>query len=388
MNNGTLGRKIFLSALCATWMLITIGNVGAEVNVFQNEKMKVDLYGQVNRAVLYANDGDSDEFYNVDNDHSSTRFGIKATAQPTDKLTAGAVMEFEYQSNPSNLVWQEDANAKNETNANKLDKRILEVFLNSAFGKLSIGQGSTASDSSSEVDLSGTNVVGYSDVTAFAGGMRFFNNATNRLDVNPLDSTKDTSINSVFSNLDGLSRQNRLRYDTPKFAGFMLSASTYSENDDDAKDVALCYSADVSGGKAAAAVSYVNFNSASSKKNQYSGSASFLMNNGLNLTVAAGNQERRVVNVADATFYYGKIGYIANIFSIGATHFGIDYGTFHNTKKNDDRSDSAGFQCVQNLKDWSTELYMGYRFYDLNRAGAQYDYADIHTVMAGMRLKF
>lgn len=41
-----------------------------------NDKVSVTLYGQLNRAVLYTNDGEGDSWYFVDNDNSSTRIGM------------------------------------------------------------------------------------------------------------------------------------------------------------------------------------------------------------------------------------------------------------------------------------------------------------------------
>jgi cell division septum initiation protein DivIVA len=52
-----------------------------------NDKVKVGLYGQVNRGVLIANDGNDTYFFNVDNDNSSTRFGINGKARANDDVT-------------------------------------------------------------------------------------------------------------------------------------------------------------------------------------------------------------------------------------------------------------------------------------------------------------
>ncbi len=48
---------------------------------------------------------------------------------------------------------------------------IIDMFLkDKRYGKLFIGQGHTASDGSSEVDLSGTSIIGYSALSDMAGG--------------------------------------------------------------------------------------------------------------------------------------------------------------------------------------------------------------------------
>ena len=46
-----------------------------------NKKVSVTLYGQVNRAVLFWDDGAEKNTYVVDNNYESSRFGFKGTAK-------------------------------------------------------------------------------------------------------------------------------------------------------------------------------------------------------------------------------------------------------------------------------------------------------------------
>jgi hypothetical protein len=90
----------------------------------------------------------------------------------------------------------------------------------------------------------------------------------------------------VFNDFDGLSRRNRVRYDSPAFWGFQLSGSLLS----DGGDVALRYAAKWGEDwKFAAAAAYADPQATSDTvDNQYNGSASILHSSGLNLTVAGG----------------------------------------------------------------------------------------------------
>jgi hypothetical protein len=112
-------------------------------------------------------------------------------------------------------------------------------------GKLSIGQGDTASNGTAEVDLSGTDLIGYSSVSDMAGGILFYNNTTQSLST--------TKVGSAFSNMDGMSRDDRVRYDTPDFSGFYASSSFIA---DDAIDLAIRYSGKFPGFKLAGALAY------------------------------------------------------------------------------------------------------------------------------------
>jgi hypothetical protein len=112
---------------------------------------------------------------------------------------------------------------------------------------------------------------------------------------------------------------------------------------------------------------------------------------GFSVTVAAGQKEYSNVAATDAdseSYYYGKLGYIADFWSVGTTAFAIDYGKYDEFDHiKDGKASTYAFYIVQNLKDWGTELYTGYRIHTLDDlAGTQFD--DIGAFFLGMRLKF
>ncbi|MDH3997651.1 MAG: porin [Desulfuromonadales bacterium] len=106
-----------------------------------NDKTKLKLYGQLNRGVLVVDDGDSANTYQVDNDHSSTRIGLKASVAATEGWSLGSRFEVEFESNSSSAVSQEE---KNGVGGNNFHERWAEIFVNAPVGKLSLGQGDTA----------------------------------------------------------------------------------------------------------------------------------------------------------------------------------------------------------------------------------------------------
>ena len=52
--------------------------------------VKLTVSGQVNRGVLFADNGDDSEFFYVDNDNSSTRVRFVGTGDLTEDITVGA----------------------------------------------------------------------------------------------------------------------------------------------------------------------------------------------------------------------------------------------------------------------------------------------------------
>jgi uncharacterized coiled-coil protein SlyX len=58
-----------------------------------NKNTKVTLYGQVNRGILFVDDGDDTTTYQVDNDNSSTRIGILGSITPSEDIEIGTKIE-------------------------------------------------------------------------------------------------------------------------------------------------------------------------------------------------------------------------------------------------------------------------------------------------------
>ena len=339
----------------------------------RDDKVAVKIYGHVNRALLVADDGNDTNIYNVDNSSSQSRLGIDGTAKINNDLTIGSKIELGLKSNSSSDVDQNNKNTSFDIN-----ERIIEMFLkDKRFGKLSIGQGHTASDGSSEVDLSGTSVIGYSFVSGMAGGQFYFDETAQRL--------SNTRIKNVFQNMDGLSRQDRIRYDTPNFSGFQASGSVVN---DDGGDIALRYSAKFRDTRVAAAGAWASPGDLiANVDNQYSGSASVLFGMGLNFTVAGGYRDFKDAQSGDdASFIYGKVGYRRSFFSFGDTAFSVDFGRFEDVVQKKDEADTIGTQIVQNMDPWGSEWYFGYRYHSLDRDNE--NFKDINAFMSGFRVKF
>lgn len=347
----------------------------AKVVTKGSDRVSLALYGQVNRAVMFADDGKESEVFHVDNDGSSTRVGMKGAARATDDLSAGFKFEVEFEGNSSN-----DVSMNNQDTDASFKKRHMDLYLQSKqLGKLSLGQGDTASNGTSEVDLSGTTVIGFSDQPKLGGSLTFYDQNSN--------SSVATRIKDVVGNMDGLSRRDRLRYDSPTFYGLAAAVSTVERN---GNDVALRYSGKIGATKLAAAAAYARMgDNAARVDSTINGSVSVLFGNGLNATLAAGRQDldQPAPGHDDPLFWYAKLGYITSFFGIGSTAFAVDYGNYQDFALADDTAETFGVMAVQRLDNLGTELYASYRRFSLDREGLV-DMADIDLAMAGARIKF
>ena len=325
------------------------------------------LSGQINRMVTDGYDDDT-KLYHVDNVNSSSRLRVVGSAA-REAFTLGTRFEFEMRSNASTEVSQRNE----DTGIQGFRERVVEAFFeHSDFGRVTIGQGATAADGTSEVDLSGTTVIGYSSISDTAGGLRFFDDDAGAL--------SGISIGNVFDNFDGLSRQDRIRYDTPTFAGFTAAADAISNA---RWSSALRWAGQADAFRAAAALGYSD--PGGDRDWAVSSSASVLHQpTGLSVTVSASGRDNDARD--DALSLYGKLGWQQDFFSFGRTHLSVDYARNEDVAIEDDEAESIGLAFVQNVKDFGIELYGLYGWHTLDRNGSDFD--DIHTFTLGTRVRF
>ena len=196
-----------------------------------NSRVKVTLYGQVNRAIRFANTGDKTEITSVDNDGSSSRLGVRAVGKANPNLTIGALHELEWQENA-----RSGTGAQNDGGKTRVRQRHVDLWLDhKSLGKLSMGHGSIAGDAGGLYDLSG---VGF--VYGFAGangtdGVKA--DASVKVATHGAATTAEAWIQCRCGartrgfrpfNFFG-ARENRIRYDLPSMMGARLGLS-YNEN--------------------------------------------------------------------------------------------------------------------------------------------------------------
>ena len=128
-------KKMVLKALCvgvvAGMLLIGLQPVQA---------VEVKLSGQINRAIMWADDGNNDDVLHVDNDNSSTRFRLTGSEQVSDSVKVGVVWESQFESNSSSNVQIN----QNDDGSDTFSERKLEAYFIVPLGKISIGQGDGA----------------------------------------------------------------------------------------------------------------------------------------------------------------------------------------------------------------------------------------------------
>ncbi len=335
-----------------------------------NDKIKLSLSGQVNRGILYVDNGPSEEFFHVDNDNSSTRIRFIGEGHLNEDISVGSQIEVQFESNSTaDIRIDQDSPA----GPNNFTERKLEIFVDSnQLGRLWVGQGDTASNGTSEVDLSGTDVVAYSGIADMAGGIAFSTSG----------GTLGPRINQAFSNFDGLSRDDRVRYDTPSFMGFKASAGAI---DGGSWDTAARFAGEIAGTKVVSALAYADANSRQGFE-QVNGSVSVLLPIGVSVTAAAGSRDIKGRTGDDPMSYYGKLGYRFHLTDLGETAVGVDFAKTDDLAAQGDEFMTYGAFGVQRFDAIGTELYLAVRNHELDRSGTDFD--DVIAVLTGARIKF
>lgn len=290
----------------------------------------------------------------------------------------GGKLEVEYQSNSSNVV-----NMDIEDHDGGLHKRHMDVYVHCPkLGKLSLGQGDTASNGTSESDLTGVRLaaihVGVHDAAA---GFIFYNKTSADYVTNTV------SVGDIFTSMDGMSRRDRIRYDSPQFVGFNVSGSLTEK---EGNDVVIRYKKTIPHYQLKASIAYADPGKGNDYK-QMNGSISVLCKCGISLTLSSGRRDYHDTLDRNASFYYGKLAYEVMFGTIGSTSIGVDYGRWNDVSHDvgsEDEASSYGIGLVQNLSHLNTEVYTAFRIYILDRPGFNADFDDIKLFWAGLRFKF
>ncbi len=335
----------------------------------------VKLYGQLSPSYIWIDDGGETTGKFVDNDSSNSRVGLWVE-QPFDAGTLTFNFESALGFRFSDGINQLDDGSSWHWDRTRL-RKVDFAFASNSWGKLSFGQGSMATDGVTQFDFNNNGMTNYAGITDPNGGFLF-----RRKD----GTLSSVSISDAASGLDG-GRRGRVRYDTPAFANFTLSVAAGQEvlsetNDDNYYDVALTYDREFEAFNVKGGIGYSHRDRDNDPDDKdTSGSLSVLHKaSGISVTVAGGSRHD------GGSYWYGKLGSDADIWDIGTTSLAADY--YDGSDFVSDGSDTKiyGFGINQDLDQYNTQIYAGYRSIDFDERGE--DYQDIDSYILGARWKF
>jgi predicted porin len=359
-----------------------------------NRVVSLEISGQVNKALLFWDDGVDSDAYVVDPDSDGSRFRFTGKAQLKPGWTAGYTMELNVVDAASNRVFNDD---NGDDPADNLSIRRNFLYIESdRLGRLSLGQENQATDGINEIGV----VTTYSTVskTHYAGAFEL------------RDSSADTFSGVLWQDILGAvggGQEDIVKYDTPSIYGFILSASW---GDNDIYDVALRFQKEWNSVKIAAGIGYLKDDrddSLTIVDDQLSGSISAQhIPSGLFLTFAAASRDQRGTD-EDATNLYIQGGISRKWLPYGTTTFWADYAKFEGFSEGleldaipgrriggdvitSSEADVWGFGVVQSFDSAALNVYALAQFFDADVSvdGGALDTEDHFAVVIGSHIKF
>lgn len=364
--------------------------------------VKYKLSGQVNRAIVYQNDGENSQTRNVDASTSGTRFRLRGSEDLGNGVQVGFYWELQTQSADSFFA----APTQNAAPVFDLntggDLRQANVFFATRLGTLTIGQTHGAGDGATEVDLSGTTTSVYHGRTSFTAGMAWRTSGGAALrDPAPGSFTADGGATDVrgntllsgtadagsvitagdtFNEYDGFSRYDAIRYDSPALGPVVLSASIGNSS---LWEVAGRLRTALAGGTLSAALFYgQDYGQTPLDNKRYGGSASYLFSQGTNITAAYARQEQQAAGGTNSDVYTIKLGQKWGPHAVAVQYSVGDDVTpgFHDT--------GYGIGYNFSLKKAKTDIYAAYMFTELDTPTGVPSAEDQRVALIGARVRF
>lgn len=348
------------AVLLTSFAAIPTGAVAAE-------NFKFGWSGQVSRAATFADNGVDDDALFVDNNNSGTRLRVTGQVDVKPGLQAGINIETQFQDNSSSAQDIGDSD-----NSSSFASRKRELWFKGSWGKATLGQGDGAANGTSEVDFSGTTIADYSG-NNLDDGISFVNSTGN------LNDGTSVKNGSAFDNFDGLSRNDRIRYDTPNFGPIGIAVSAGQ----DRQELGLRYSNKLGGNsKIGAALGFVGSDGDGDNDfTQLGLSASYLHSSGFNLTGHYGEKDLDQNGRTDPEGIYVKVGQ-----KLGSHNLSLSYHTVDDLAADGDEAERVNLAWVYNLRK-GIEVFADYQNSSLDRAGGV-SLEDVDQFSIGSRIKF
>ena len=252
------------------------------------QAFEAKISGQVSRMVVLPDDAAGDEIQYQDIGWSGSRFRFTGSEDMDNGINVGFRFEIQARNNNAGTNGGQLGN-----NGDNQDNRYQDVYFSGGFGKISFGKGDGAANGSTEVDMSDTSLASAAPLQDNWGGYEI---------------APGVAWRTVYTMDDALSRQNRVRWDSPNASGFSLALGI---NQGNASEVAVRYKGDFGSSKFGAAFFTATGPDASaviSGDDITGGSASLLLDGGLNFTVAISERDLGTTGVTRETTFL-KVGY-------------------------------------------------------------------------------
>jgi hypothetical protein len=333
-----------------------------------NRRMSLTVSGQVNRSILYWNDGDDSGTYaGLDNHNQSTRFVFSGSAKIRPDLTAGFEFMTEWASGARTSQVDQDTPdgvlAPGFRNTDGvLAVRTANWWLEDKhWGRVTVGRVNNGGPVGT-IDLGGISTVAHFS-PGLVGGAFFVGDTGLRL-------------GALVGPTYGGDRMEGIRYDSRNLGGFVLQAAW---GEDDIWTASVRYAGEHGGFRVAAGIGYQEQDGTLTQPiqldtgprnidNEWSGSLA-IMHVASGLFLQGHIAESEFTNGGEAEFWMIQGGISKNWFGMGNTSLYAEYGNAENYVSSisviaGSDVDFYGLGVVQQIDAAAMELYLGWRRFD------------------------
>jgi hypothetical protein len=370
-----------------------------------NRKVSLTISGQVNRAIMYWNDGSrSNTYFGLDNSSSSTRFGFSGNAKVNAAVTAGYSILIDIANGArSYTVSQSDEDGGANDHALRL--RDVNWWLeHGQLGRATVGR-LTMSGAVGGIDLPGIQIVAPSQSALIGGALGVMTSA---------GTATGSTVGMWTDGAYHTGRVDGLKWTSPtlsgSLSGFVVSATvgeaarttSGSSAPGRAYGVDLRYAGEVSGVRVAAGIGWERQEAgdsmlaiADSKTESWGVAASTMhATSGLFLQGDFLRSRNSVVGwSADADKWLVQGGIAKNWFGIGNTALYVEHGRAQSwlwakglTMTDGDTARLWGAGVVQSIDAAAMELYLGYRRFDFGHPEESFKSPTV--ALGGARIRF
>ena len=407
----TLKSSVAVAALLA---ISTPMTSHADDTLSSGNKNSLKISGQVVKAVSRLDNNSQTSTSFSDGAWTQSRIRWVASGKLSDSITVGAAVEMNFPlSNNASGATLGVTSEEGTADATAWGMRHTYIHASSKeFGKVYLGQTSTAADGSNEASYTGTGIFAGSAGASYGSGVAFVNTTT----VTQAKAASTVTVAKAISNLDHGSRADIIRYDLPKFMGISAKTSVKPNGD---WDLGLAYSGSLDGLNVKARAGLTETPDSVNVNRLIGGSIALEMD-GLWASLAGGKKQigmqpqemqensrtyRYDTNgdgVQDPHFFHVGVGYNTKIFAAGKTGFTINYGEYKELADsglvaagaagNHDRSEAEviSLQAVQNFNAIGASVgfeYANYQYED-EALNVKQTYDDIDAVTLMTVFKF
>jgi len=353
-----------------------------------NRRMSLTVSGQINRTVLYWNDGDrSGTYAGLDNVSTSSRFIFSGSAKITPNVQAGFEIMTEWSlGGRTSSVDQNSPDGSgggfSAADGGLAVRRAFWWLEDKNLGRVSVGR-HNAGGPVGVIDLGGVSTPSSAAPADVGGGFIVAGTAAT-----------PTRMSAVMAPSYGNDRVEGIRYDSPTIGGFVFQAFW---GEDDVWTASIRYAGEMGGFRVAAGIGYEEQdpsagqtvqldNGARNLDNEWSASLA-LMHVGTGLFVQGQYARSEFLNGADAKYWLVQGGITKNWFGLGNTSLYGEYGeatdfissgpavTLGNSPAAPNFVDASsevtfwGIGVVQQIDAAAMELYLGWRRFDTSVTG-------------------